>query len=227
MWSIYPPEPGSASVRRSSRGILTGLVLAGLLMAPWQAWSDTASRFAQLRDKADRFEGSLSAFLDRFVGECTDPLESSSCRQASAAFRQRVHGKLFYFIIGEDQVSNLSPGGFNPSTGEMTVNLTPFFPAGGYAITQGAPKHTDAAGNPVFPHIPIKVKLGEDMSPPRFARLISNHDIRMQLVFTPLDVWELPRRGGGKMAGVRAELNGVVLSQASTGDVLGAYYGGK
>ena len=209
---------------RNLKGVLVVLAVVGLA-SEQRAHADTESKFAELRDKSDRFEGSFAAFLDRFVGECNDPLEASTCKQASAEFRKKVKGKKFYFIIGEDQVSNLSAGSYNPSRNEFTVNLTPFFPAGGYALTQGAPKKTDANGNPVFPFLPIKVKLPPDFSPQRFARTIGNKEVRMQLVFTPQATWAIAKRGGGKLEGVQAQLEGVVLSLASSGDTLGAYYG--
>jgi hypothetical protein len=51
----------------------------------------------------------------------------------------------------------------------------------------------------------------------RFQRLFSMRELRLQVVFTPQDVWSLPKKGGGKMQGVRARIEGILVSVGRTG----------
>ncbi len=45
------------------------------------------------------------------------------------------------------------------------------------------------------------------------------------MVFTPQHVWSLPRKkGGGKLYGVGARIEGLLLTHARTGDLLGRWF---
>lgn len=198
--------------------------ILALLLVPLLAHADADAKFARLRDAASPLDGSLSAFLDKFIGECGDAFEGQTCKQNAAAYRQKTQGKPYYVIIPEDSAYMLRPGPFNPGKGEYSVLVTPFFPGGGYALTQGQPKKVDAQGNPVLPLIVLHGQLPDGWDPMSFQRLFRNRELRVQLVFVPQGVWAMPKRGGGKMYGVKAKIEGLLVTYARTGDPVGSYY---
>ena len=130
------------------------LILAALLLLPTLALADVDRRFAQLRDQAEPL-GSLSTFLDKYIGECAGMFVSPSCRGDAEAFRKRYEGKKLYMIIGEEAATMLSPGPYQPGSGNYVIQVTPYFPGGSYALTQGVPSQTDAAGNPLVPYLRV------------------------------------------------------------------------
>ncbi len=193
-------------------------VLAALAaLVPCAALADVDPKFAALRDAAEPV-GGLGQFLDNFIGECaTTGGVDGECKQNAAAFRQKMHGKKLYMIVTEDRAGMLSAGDFDMRKGEFTIQVTPFFSAGGYALTQGAPKRTDANGNPMLPYITLK-GAKEDWDAMRFQRLFSSRELRLQVVFTPQEVWTLPKKGGGKIYGVRAKIEGLLVTVGRTGE---------
>jgi len=199
--------------------------ILALLLIPLLAHADADAKFAALRDSASPLDGSLSSFLDKYVGDCGDLFEGQSCKKNSQAFRAKVAGKKYYVIISEESASMLQAGPYNPEKGEYTVLVTPFFPGGGYALTQGAPRKVDGAGNPVMPLIVLHGQLPDGWDPMSFKRLFRNRELRVQLVFTPTGVWSLPKKGGGKLQGVKAKIQGLLVTYARTGDPVGSYYG--
>ena len=194
------------------------------LVIPAIAFADVDPQFGRLRDQARPLETSLGAFLEKYVGDCGGSLTAGSCREAAEEFRKTTTGQRFYLIIPEDQVTMLQAGPFIPGKGEYTVLVTPFFAGGGYALTQGAPRHTDMHGNPVLPVIALHGTLPDGWDPPAFQRLFRERALRIQLVFTPLGTWSLKARHG-KMQGVRARLDGLLITYARTGDVVASYFG--
>src|SRR3954470_21349480 len=134
------------------RGVaLFALMTAGLAAA------DVDPKFAKLRDSAEAIEG-LGNFLDKYVGDCgTD----ADCKKNTETFRTAANGKKFYMIITEDSVNNLQMASYDPGGQTFSLNLTPFFPASGSAITGGAPSRTDANGNPVMPFMTLKGTVSE------------------------------------------------------------------
>lgn len=198
------------------------LVLAALLL-PLAASADVDRKFADLRDKAKPL-GSLGAFLDKYVGECKDPFAGPECKSNAADFRKKTNGSSYFMIISEDSATMLAAGPYNPNTGEFVINVTPFFGAGGYAITQGAPKRADSNGNPILPYIQVKGRLGEGWNGTRLNSLFMRRGLRVQLVFTPKDVWSLPKPGG-KNYGMAARIDAILIQEGRTGEVLGVWYG--
>jgi hypothetical protein len=200
------------------------LFLAALLLLPALALADVDPRFARLRDQAEPL-GSLSTFLEKYIGECTSMFSGLNCRASSEEFRQKYEGKKLYMIIGEDAATMLSPGPYQPGSGNYTIQVVPYFPGGSYALTQGQPTQTDADGNPLLPLIRVTGTTPEGWTAMDFMRLFSSRQVRAQLIFTPQGVWSLPRkRGLGKTSGVAARLEALLLTHARTGEPLGLWF---
>jgi hypothetical protein len=191
-------------------------VLALILCVSTAASAGAGDGFDRLKDSAEKFDGSLSGFLDRFVGECNDPGTARECKEAANEFRRKAAGKRFYFIIGEEQ-ANLSPGS-SASDGSFTINLTPIFAAGNYAVSHGAPLKADPRGNPIFSFMPIKGKAPDGMEAQRTLREVANRSVRVEVVFTPQGIWQLPHKGGGKTLGVRAIFQGIRATSSMSGE---------
>jgi hypothetical protein len=196
------------------------------LLLPALALADVDSRFAKLRDAAQPL-GGLSSFLDKYIGECDDFFASSSCKANAEAFRKTYTDKRLYMIVTEDVATMLSPGPYSPTTGEYVIHVTPFFPAGKYALTHGAPKKTDAEGNPVLPLLSLSGKIPDGWNSLRFTNLFRNQGLRAQIIFTPRSVWSMPRQGGGKIHGVDAQVEAVLVTEGRTGTTLGLWIQGK
>ncbi len=199
------------------------LFLATLLLLPTLALADVDARFAQLRDQAEPL-GSLSSFLDKYIGECAGLFAGPSCRSDAEAFRAKYGGRKLYMIVGEEAAAMLTPGPYQPGSGNYTIHVIPYFPGEGYALTQGTPTQTDSAGNPLLPLIRITGTTPEGWAATDFLRLFSARQIRAQIVFTPQGVWTLPRNQGGKAQGVAARIEAILLTHARTGNPLGLWF---
>ena len=190
-----------------------------LLLLPLAASAQGVERFEQLKASAEPV-GGLGSFLERYVGECGEPGLGESCRDKAKAFRKAHEGKRLYLLVGEDSAGMLSPGAFDASSGELVVNVTPFFPASNYALSHGAPRRTDAKGNPVMALLRAEGQAPEGWMPGTFQRLFQMRGVRAQVIFTPTGVWSLPRRGGGKSRGVSARVEALLVTVARTGEPL-------
>lgn len=183
------------------------------------AWADQDPKFVKLRDSAEAIEG-LGNFLDKYVGDCgTD----ADCKKNTETFRSAANGKKFYMIITEDSVTNLQMGPYDPGSQTFLMHLTPFFAASSSAITGGAPSRTDANGNPVMPFMTIKGTVSEGGNAQTVARMISMKTLRLQIIFTPQGLWTLPKKGGGKITGVKTHIDAVLVTVGRTGEVVGMY----
>lgn len=201
------------------------LVIVALLLPPL-ASADVDQRFARLRDAAEPL-GGLSGFLSRYIGECGDMFASPDCRTKADAFRKNYKGKKLYMIVDESVVDQVSPGPYSPSTGDYVINILPFFAGGKYALTHGTPKKTTAQGNPILPLLTVSGRVPTDWTGQYFARLFPSKGIRMQVVFTPLDIWSLSKPQGGKIYGVSARIEGILLTEGRTGTEMGVWIDGK
>lgn len=210
------PHPGDTSLRR--------LLVLAVLAFPALSFADVDPRFAKLRDQAKPL-GALGAFLESYIGECSDAFAGAECKQNATEFRKDATGKKFYMIINEEQANMLSMGGYDPGEGEYTVNIAPLFAAGGYAVTHGAPKKTDANGNPVMNYVSSKGKVPPGWNAPSIQRLFSTRQLRVQVVFTPQGTWSLPRKGGGKIHGVKAKVDAVLITIGRTGEPVALWFG--
>ncbi len=194
------------------------------LLFATRAAADVDPAFAKLRDAAEPIE-SLGGFLDRYIGECGELLAGKGCADKAKAFRAAVAGKKFYMIVGEDSATMIAAGPWDVAKGEFILNLTPFFPGGEYALTDSVPKKTDANGNPLLPLVRIRGEAQEGWNQATVGRLVSTRQLRLQVVFTPQEVWTLPKKGGGKLMGVKAKLNGVLVTRGRTGEQVGLWLG--
>lgn len=197
--------------------VTSALLLASCLGAP-SARAEAPASFARLRDRATPVE-SLAAFLDKYVGACTDLFEKATCEANSRKARAEMTGKSYYVILDDSAARLLKPGGFNPATREFRIDLTPFFDAGGLALTEGAPPSQDSEGRPRIPLMALQATLPGDWMPMDMERLLRTQGVRIHLVFRPQGLWSLPAKGRpGRLEGVKAKLLAVRLTNARTGE---------
>lgn len=194
------------------------LAVAGALI-PSLVLADADARFARLRDQAEPV-GGLGSFLEKYVGDCEPG--AVECRQVAEAYRRKANGKKFYMIVTEESAGMISMGPYNPA-GEFILNVTPFFGASGSAVTHGAPSRTDAEGNPILPYIRIKGITPEGGNAQSVSRWVSMRALRLQVVFTPQGTWTLNKKGGGKITGVRARMDAILLTVGRTGEQVGLW----
>ena len=200
------------------------IILAAVLLLPTLALADVDPRFARLRDQAESL-GSLTAFLDKYVGECASLFSGPGCRKEAEAFRARYEDKKLYMIVGEAAASMLSPGPYQPASGNYVIQVSPLFTGGSYVLTQGEPRHADVDGRPLMPFLQVTGTTPAGSGAAEFMRLFQQKKIRVQVVFTPQGVWMLPgREGSGKTYGVAAKMEAVLLTNARTGESLGAWF---
>ncbi|MBF5044164.1 MULTISPECIES: DUF6066 family protein [Myxococcaceae] len=189
-----------------------------LLLLPLGARAEEDPRFTQLRSGAEAV-GGLGSFLEKYVGEC-EPGAGKACEDKAKAFRKEHDGKRHYLLVGEDSAGMLQPGRFDEGSGELEVNVTPFFPASNYALCQGSPKRTDAKGNPVLGLVRAEGQAPDGWMAGTFQRLFQMRGVRAQVVFVPTGVWSLPKKGGGRIYGVSARIEGIQVQVARTGEPL-------
>ncbi|MFP2958940.1 DUF6066 family protein [Myxococcus sp. 1LA] len=202
------------------------ILLAAALLLPALALADADPRFAKLRDEAEPL-GGLGTFLEKYIGACDGAFVDAQCKSNAEAFRKKYQGKRLYMIVTEDDASMLSAGPYSPGTGEYTINITPFFPGGSSALTHGAPKKTDASGNPILPYLTVTGDMPEGWNLQMFTRLFSMRAVRAQVVFTPQSVWSLPKKGGGKNHGVTARIEAILITEGRSGQPMGLWLNGK
>lgn len=201
------------------------LPLFALLLAS-TAFADVDPRFAKLRDQAEPL-GALSAFIEKYVGDCgSKMMGGGECEKNAEIFRQGATGKKLYMIITEETSQVLSMAEVKRD-GEFVLNLTPFFPASGMALTNGAPTKTDAEGNPVMSFIRIESNMPEGWNPAMMSRQVQAQALRLQIVFTPQGTWSLPKKGGGTIKGIKAKFDAVLVSVGRSGELVGIWFPGK
>ncbi len=194
------------------------------LVASSGAWADRANKFEELKENAEPVSN-LAVFLDSYLGDCTSELAGGGdCIRLAKQFRSGAGSKKFYMIITEESASMLSFGGVNPSNNQVTINLTPFFPASKFALTMNAPTKTDANGNPVLPYFPIFGTVPESLNASMIGRLVNSRQLRVQVIFTPTGEWVLPKKGGGKIRGVKAKFEAIKVTFGRTGDDIAEWY---
>lgn len=192
-------------------------VLASLVLVCPVARAEAPKDFAEARDRAKPLDG-LTAFLDRYIGNCDDPFEKSTCQGNVKKARGEMDGKSYYLILDDGASKMLRPGGYNPNTQEFRFDLTPFFDGGGRALTHGAPNGQDAEGRVRLPIIPLFAKLPLDWMPMDMERLLRTGNVKLQIIFKPQGVWMLKGKDGRTtQEGVKAKFLGVRLTHARNG----------
>lgn len=179
--------------------------------------------FTRLRQSAEPLT-TLGAFLEKYIGECPEAI-GSDCKSQAARFRSQTNGKSFVITISDEAVNMVSLGRYQSSNKSFEVRITPFFGAGGYALTQGAPRRTDSRGNPLLPLLVVHAQLGDQWSPERFQRLFSNHQVRLEVVFQPQGVWNVSSKGSGRGLGVAARLRGIQMVESRSGELVASWLG--
>ena len=181
------------------------------------ALADIPQTFAKLRDRSQPLD-SLSSFLERYVGTCTDLLTRAECQANAKRARAEMTGKSYYLILDESATRMLRPGTFDPRTRKYRLDLTPFFDAGGLALTDGAPLGQDGEGRPRIPLMPLYAELAPDQFPMDLERLLRTNNVKVHIVFKPTGTWSLPSKGGQSYEGVKAKFLAVRLTNARNGD---------
>lgn len=203
-----------------TRAMLVGCLLISAIAA---AQSSPTERFGRMRGRAESL-GGLSAFLEKYVGDCTDPAGLAECRSNAERYRREVAGKTFFMIVDEDSAIT-SPGLIDEDRGEFTVNITPFFAASAYALTQGRPRRTDSNGNPVMPFLHVRGAIPDGENASSLQRMFRTRPFRLQVLFTPQGVWTLPKRGGGQSMGVQAKIHAILVTHTRGGGDIGLWTG--
>jgi hypothetical protein len=193
--------------------LITAVVVAALSAA------DGEDGFERLRGAAEVIPG-LSVFLGKYVGDCPDQA-GPDCARAADEYRKKHQGKTLYLSI-EDPSPILRVASKGPGEGECILDLTPFFSAAGYALTSGAPRKMDSAGNPVVGLMRVRGQ-APDGDVDRLARLISMRQLRLEVLFTPEGTWKLAKKGGGFVQGVKAKLRALRVTMARTGEVVAVW----
>jgi len=199
---------------------LTAIMLAFVLAFPLAAAAEDDAAFDKAKGGAAPTDG-LSTFLTRFVGACTAE-SGAQCKKAAEEFRRQTKGKKLYLSL-DDATPTLSVGS-KGEDGELVLNVTPFFSGGEFALTKGAPGRTDAAGNPVMPLLRVNGK-APDGDVDRLARMLSAHQLKMEVVFSPEGTWTLARKGGGSIQGVKARIHALRVSLARSGETVAVWSG--
>jgi hypothetical protein len=179
------------------------------------------SKFAALRSAADPL-GNLAAFLQRYIGDC-DSGSGPRCHSQAISFRETSNGRRFVMLLGDESARILSAGRFDAGRREYELQLTPFFAAGRFALTHGAPKQTDTAGNPLLPLLTMRRKAPPEWDASRLQRLIAGRELRVEVVFTPQDVWMLPRKRGDRIRGIKSRINALQVTNGRTGEIIGSW----
>ncbi|MFN0061625.1 MAG: DUF6066 family protein [Myxococcaceae bacterium] len=189
------------------------IVILFVLAVSGSAQADGDPRFDAARAKAKTLTGGLSAFLESYVGGC-GPVDSE-CLRSAREFQLNHAGKKFYFVASEEASAMLSAVSYSKEDNLFRLRLTPFFTAGGYALTQGTPRRIDARGNPQLLQLTLEARLPEDVSDSQFARMVSTRSLTLEIVFTPQRTWTLARHQG-----VAGKLDAVLVRVARTGEAV-------
>lgn len=206
-----PPHSGETRLRQA---LVLALTLPALALA-----TEPDPRFTKLWGSAESLTG-LGSFLEKYVGDCkADEVGAVECRQNAEAFRRKSNGKRMK--ITTDDAAVVQMGKEYPD-GEFTLNIVPFFGAGGSAVTHGAPSKADANGNPVLPFLTVKGTAPDGADARMVARMITMRALRLQVIFTPQGMWALNTKNG-KVSGVKARIEAILVSVARTGEPIGLW----
>lgn len=190
-------------------------VVGGL--ASVTALADAPAKFQTLRDHATPV-ANLAEFLQRYIGDCGGFFSPSDCPQRAEAFRASTHGKRHFLIVSEEEASMIANGPYDPAKQIYAVKITPAFRAGKFFLTQGAPSRLDDSGFPIMDAVTERGPTPVGWNAVRFQKLFADKRLRVQLVFTPQGVWELPGPDGERVRGMKAKIEAVLVTIGRTGE---------
>src|SRR6266851_5683548 len=71
------------------------------------------------------------------------------------------------------------------------------------------------------------IMLGDDsarlLSAGRFDAASRERELRVEVVFTPQDVWTLPRKRGERIRGIKSRINALQVTNGRTGEIVGSW----
>lgn len=200
--------------------MLARSVLSLLLLVPAVALGE--GRFEELKKDAQPFDGGLGEFLELYLGDCGSASNTANCKNRSRDFQAQAKGKRFYTLVREDEAGMVGMSTSTHGGGDFTIEVTPFFPGAEHALTNAAPKKTDAKGNPILPVLMIPAKLPGIETVEDMERLFKNRGVRLELLFRPEQPWAVAKKGGGQLTGVKAKLDAIQVT-SRTGAVLATW----
>lgn len=200
--------------------MLARSALSLLVLVPAVALGE--GRFEELRKGAQPFDGGLGEFLELYLGDCGSASNTANCKNRSRDFQAQAKGKRFYTLVREDEAGMVGMSTSTHGGGDFTIEVTPFFPGAEHALTNAAPKKTDAKGNPILPVLMIPGKLPGIETVEDMERLFKNRGVRLELLFRPEQPWAVAKKGGGQLTGVKAKLDAIQVT-SRTGAVLATW----
>lgn len=169
---------------------------------------------------------SLENFLEAFVGECHkgEPEQKKDCQAKAADFRKAAKDKTFLTDLPGSLAKSLRPVRSKDDK-NLIYDFTPFFDAGGYGMTFGKPIGQDRDGDPRIRSSQLKVPAtgsGESAVLDGFKYDRTN----VQLVFKPVEVWKLPKKGerGGFWYGISVKPVLLRLQESRSGETADTVY---
>jgi len=180
-------------------------------------------RFAQQRDAAKPLEGGLPGFLEKYVGACDGFFDGGKCRAEAEKFRAEAAGQEFWAVVREGETDMVEMGAYDPRTGGWILRITPAFPGGRHLLSLGAPLRYEEDGSPVFRALEIPVPPDLKMTPMDVRRMLEAKAVRLQLVFSPGEVW-VAEQGGKKRYGVQATLRALLVTLGTSGRKLTTWF---
>ena len=200
--------------------MLARSALSLLVLVPAVALGE--GTFEELKKGAQPFDGGLGEFLELYLGDCGSASNTANCKNRSRDFQAQAKGKRFYTLVREDEAGMVGMSTSTHGGGDFTIEVTPFFPGAEHALTNAAPKKTDAKGNPILPVLMIPGKLPGIETVEDMERLFKNRGVRLELLFRPEQPWAVAKKGGGQLTGVKGKLDAIQVT-SRTGAVLATW----
>lgn len=183
-----------------------------LLAVPALGLAD--GRYDSLRNDARPVED-LGAFLERYLGRCTDGATRTECEQNVKAARRGLEGRAFTASVAEQTLDIVKA---ERTRAGFRFVVTPFIDGNGIALTNGEPLRQDAEGRPLIGLLVIDGALPSGMDSFDLETALRLGRVQLEVVFRPEGTWRLRRRAGsGFYEGVKAKFLGLRLVESRTG----------
>ncbi len=200
------------------------IVTLGILVAPWafaEQPSVEVSRFATMKSQAVS-KYALGEFLQKYVGDCGS-VPNRECEQRATATRAALTGTKFFVSLDDSGQGLIQARTFDDATRSFVMTLTPFFAASEYAVTQGAPKALDRDGNPLVQLLTLHGTAPDGWSMSTLRRQLDSGGLRLEVVFTPVGLWQLKTKGGKVLRGVKARIDGLAIFVRRSGEEIATW----